>query len=135
RRYHAPQTCSASRPYSCLATAVRWQWPAAPAHVGWLVSLATDERSGRAIGKEQPHRCGATPHRLDRARVWHMEKTSSVLAALSPRARRAVALIALATVAIAGASTYYLRPWVVLRAASNTASIPSPPAREQGGWV
>jgi len=64
-----------------------------------------------------------------------MEKTSSVLAALSPRARRAVALIALATLAIAGASTYYLRPWVVLRAASNTASIPSPSPREQGGWV
>src|SRR2546421_10450976 len=64
-----------------------------------------------------------------------METTSSVLAALSPRARRAVALIALAAVAIAGASTYYLRPWVALRAASITASIPSPSPREQGGWV
>jgi photosystem II stability/assembly factor-like uncharacterized protein len=45
-----------------------------------------------------------------------------------------VVLIAMATVAIAGASTYYLRPWVMLRPTSNTASIPRPTPREQG-WV
>lgn len=54
---------------------------------------------------------------------------------ISPRARRAISLMALATVAIAATSTYYLRPWEMLRLSPHKASVvvPSPPAR--GEWV
>jgi len=64
-----------------------------------------------------------------------MEQLSSAMVALSPRARRAVALIALATVAIAATSTYYLRPWEMLRATSTKATIALSSPRSQREWI
>jgi photosystem II stability/assembly factor-like uncharacterized protein len=49
---------------------------------------------------------------------------------LSPRARRAVALMLVAVVAVGAVSTYYLHPWTALKIASSTTS-PAPLASDR----
>src|SRR5213593_1679067 len=47
-------------------------------------------------------------------RPVQLERLITAVSALSPRARRGVALMTVAVVGIAAASTYYLRPWAAL---------------------